>query len=124
MADEQTPEPVTAAVLDAVFETIRERQETLPEGSYVTHLLQGGVDRIARKVGEEALEVVLAAKNETPGELTAEVADLWFHCLALLAYSGLTLEDVYAELARRHGKRPTFQKKAAARAQLPGSQDV
>ena len=124
MANEQTPESVTAAVLDAVFQTIRERQETLPEGSYVTHLLQGGVDRIVRKVGEEALEVALAAKNDAPDELTAEVADLWFHCLALLAYSGLTPADVYRELAQRHGKRPTFQQKAAARAQLPSSQDV
>ena len=124
MSDEKKCDAATAAVLDAVFQTIRERQETLPEGSYVTHLLQGGADRIARKVGEEALEVVLAAKNETPDELTAEVADLWFHCLVLLAHSGLTPADVYAELARRHGKRPTFQKKAAARAQLPGSQDV
>ncbi len=124
MADEQTRAPATAAVLDAVFQTIRERQETLPEGSYVTHLLQGGVDRTARKVGEEAIEVVLAAKNEAPDELTAEVADLWFHCLALLAQSGLTPADVYAELARRHGKTPTFQQKAEAQTRLPTAKDV
>ena len=124
MGDERTTEPVPAAVLDEVFATIRERQETLPEGSYVTHLLQGGIDRTARKVGEEAIEALLAAKNAEPAELTAEVADLWFHCLVLLAQSGLTPADIYRELARRHGKRPGFQQKAAAQAQLPSSQDV
>ncbi|MDE2817585.1 MAG: phosphoribosyl-ATP diphosphatase, partial [Chloroflexota bacterium] len=113
-----------AAVLDEVFETIRERQRLLPEGSYVTHLLQGGVDRTARKVGEEAIEVVLAAKNEAANELTAEVADLWFHCLVLLAQSGCTLDDIYRELAQRHGKRPSFQAKAEAHAQLPSIEDV
>lgn len=113
-----------AAVLDEVFETIRERQRLLPEGSYVTHLLQGGVDRTARKVGEEAIEVVLAAKNEAAKELTAEVADLWFHCLVLLAQSGCTLDDIYRELAQRHGRRPGFQEKAKASAQLPSIDDV
>ncbi len=114
----------TAKVLDEVFHIVRERQQTLPEGSYVTHLLQGGVDRTARKVGEEAIEVVLAAKNKEPNEIVAEVADLWFHCVVLLVQSGLTVEDIYRELARRHGKRPSFQDKAEAQAQLPSSREV
>ena len=122
MTEERSP--AAAAVLDEVFETIRERQRLLPEGSYVTHLLQGGVDRTARKVGEEAIEVVLAAKNEATNELTAEVADLWFHCLVLLAQSGCTPADIYQELAERHGKRPRFQEKAEASAQLPSTDDV
>ena len=124
MADEGTPATVKAEMLDEVFHTIRERQRTMPEGSYVTHLLQGGIDRIARKVGEEAIEVVLAAKNEAPDDLTAEVADLWFHCLVLLAQCGLTPDDIYREFAQRHGKQPSFREKADAQAQLPSSQDV
>ena len=123
MSEERLP-AAAATVLDEVFETIRERQRLLPEGSYVTHLLQGGVDRTARKVGEEAIEVVLAAKNEAADELAAEVADLWFHCLVLLAQSGCTPDDIYRELAERHGKRPRFQEKAEASAQLPSTDDV
>lgn len=123
MANEESHADVSAAVLDGVFATIRERQRQLPEGSYVTHLLRGGTDRIARKVGEEAIEVILAAKGTEPQELTAEVADLWFHCLVLLAQSGITPGDVYEELARRHGRRPTFEEKAEAQAQLPSVED-
>jgi phosphoribosyl-ATP pyrophosphohydrolase/phosphoribosyl-AMP cyclohydrolase len=124
MGEENPTTANSAAVLLEVFQVILERQHSLPEGSYVTHLLQGGIDRTARKVGEEAIEVVLAAKDETPDEITAEVADLWFHCLVLLAQCGLTPEDVFQELAQRHGKRPTFQDKAEVRAQLPSGEDV
>ena len=124
MANEESPVAESAVVLDEVFAIIRERQRQLPEGSYVTHLLQGGTDRIARKVGEEAIEVILAAKSTEPQELTAEVADLWFHCLVLLAQGGCTPDDVYEELARRHGKRPTFQDKAKSQAELPSVEDT
>ncbi len=124
MSDKEELTSATARVLDEVFHIVRERQQSLPEGSYVTHLLQGGVDRTARKVGEEAIEVVLAAKNEERNEIIAEVADLWFHCVVLLVQSGVTLEDIYRELARRHGKRPSFQDKAEAQAQLPTARDV
>lgn len=124
MAKEELPTAARAAVLDEVFATIRERQRLQPEGSYVTHLLAGGADRIARKVGEEAIEVVLAAKNGETNELTAEIADLWFHCLVLLAHSGCSPGDVFTELALRHGKRPRFQEKAQAQAQLPSAEDV
>lgn len=119
-----TDEKISAAVLDHVFQTILERQQNLPEGSYVTHLLQGGVDRTARKVGEEAIEVVLAAKNEAPHEIIAEVADLWFHSLVLLAQSGVAPADIYRELAGRHGKPAGYQEKAGVQARLPSSQDV
>ena len=124
MTEDKSPTAPSASVLDDVFETIRERQRLLPEGSYVTHLLSGGIDRIARKVGEESIEVVLAAKNETPEELTAELADLWFHCLVLLAQSGGVPEDIYRELAQRHGKRPSFQAKAEAQSRLPSIKDA
>jgi phosphoribosyl-ATP pyrophosphohydrolase/phosphoribosyl-AMP cyclohydrolase len=88
-----------AAVL---FDTIRQRQaQADPSTSYVARLLDGGVDRVARKVGEEATEVVIAAKNADPEEIAREVADLWFHTFVLLAQQGMTPEDVWDELRRR-----------------------
>ena len=88
-----------AAVL---FETIRQRQaQGDPGSSYVARLLAEGVDRVARKVGEEATEVVIAAKNADREEIAREVADLWFHTFVLLAQHGMTPEDVWEELRRR-----------------------
>jgi phosphoribosyl-ATP pyrophosphohydrolase len=88
-----------AAIL---FETIRQRQALSdPGGSYVARLLSEGVDRVARKVGEEATEVVIAAKNGDRDEVAREVADLWFHTFILLAQQGMTPEDVWDELRRR-----------------------
>jgi phosphoribosyl-ATP pyrophosphohydrolase len=91
-----------AAIL---FETILERQKQAdPESSYVARLLAQGVDRIGKKIGEEATEVVIAAKNADTAELAHEVADLWFHTYVLLAQQGMTPEDVWDELRgrRRH----------------------
>jgi len=91
-----------AAVL---FETIRQRQaQADPEKSYVARLLSEGVDRAAQKVGEEAVEVVIAAKNGDRSRLASELADLWFHTYVLLAQQGMTPEDVWEELRsrRRH----------------------
>jgi phosphoribosyl-ATP pyrophosphohydrolase/phosphoribosyl-AMP cyclohydrolase len=87
--------------VDALFDVIEERQRLRPEGSYVAKLLDAGVDRIAKKIGEEATEVVIAAKNGEAAEITWEVADLWFHSLVLLASAGLQPADVWAELERR-----------------------
>lgn len=88
-----------AAVL---FDTILQRQAAGDQrSSYVARLLAGGVDRIGKKVGEEAAEVIIAAKNGAPAELAHELADLWFHTYVLLAHQGLTPEDVWAELRRR-----------------------
>ncbi|HEY7062077.1 MAG TPA: bifunctional phosphoribosyl-AMP cyclohydrolase/phosphoribosyl-ATP diphosphatase HisIE [Chloroflexota bacterium] len=87
--------------VEALFAVIQERQRLRPEGSYVAKLLDAGVDRIAKKIGEEATEVVIAAKNADQAEITWEVADLWFHSLVLLAASGLTPADIWQELDRR-----------------------
>jgi phosphoribosyl-ATP pyrophosphohydrolase/phosphoribosyl-AMP cyclohydrolase len=87
--------------VEALFAVIEERQRLRPEGSYVSKLLDAGVDRIAKKIGEEATEVVIAAKNGDHGEITWEVADLWFHSLVLLASSGLRPADIWRELDRR-----------------------
>jgi phosphoribosyl-AMP cyclohydrolase / phosphoribosyl-ATP pyrophosphohydrolase len=88
-----------------LFDTIRDRQEHGdPQASYVARLLARGVDRIGKKIGEEATEVVIAAKNADRDELLHEVADLWFHTYVLLAQQGLTPAEVWSELrARRSG---------------------
>lgn len=88
-----------------LWDTILQRRRERPEGSYVVRLLDAGTARIARKVGEEAVEVLVAALADDPEALVAELADLWFHSLVLLADRGLAPGDVAAELARRHGRR-------------------
>lgn len=91
----------------ALFDTILQRQAAGDQrSSYVARLLAEGVDRIGKKVGEEAAEVIIAAKNDRPAELAHEVADLWFHTYVLLAHRGLTPEDVWAELRRRRTSGP------------------
>ena len=93
--------PTAAETARELWDVIGRRLAERPEGSYVAKLAAGGLDRFAKKVGEEATEVVIAAKNQDPDELTREMADLWFHCYLLLANAGLRPEDVWAELARR-----------------------
>jgi phosphoribosyl-ATP pyrophosphohydrolase len=90
-------------VLARVAATIEARKSAAPESSYVARLLARGEDAILKKIGEEATETVMAAKDGDKLRLTAEVADLWFHCLVLLASRGLGPQDVLAELARREG---------------------
>jgi phosphoribosyl-ATP pyrophosphohydrolase len=92
---------VPSDVLRSLSATIRERQAAAPTGSYTAQLLAAGEDEILKKVGEEAMEVILAAKGEGDERLVSEVADLTYHLLVLLASRGLSLDDVEAELARR-----------------------
>jgi phosphoribosyl-ATP pyrophosphohydrolase/phosphoribosyl-AMP cyclohydrolase len=85
-----------------LFDTILARQRTGdPSTSYVAKLLSQGVDRVAQKVGEEAVEVVIAAKNPDKEVLAGEIADLWFHTFVLLAQQGMTPEDVWKVLDSR-----------------------
>jgi phosphoribosyl-ATP pyrophosphohydrolase/phosphoribosyl-AMP cyclohydrolase len=85
-----------------LFDTIVARQQAAdPSSSYVARLLSEGVDRVARKVGEEATEVVIAAKNAERAEVAREVADLWFHTFILLAQQSMTPEEVWEVLASR-----------------------
>jgi phosphoribosyl-ATP pyrophosphohydrolase len=91
----------TLARLAAVVEA---RRAADPDKSYVARLSAKGVDAILKKVGEEATEVVMAAKDGDRARLTAEMADLWFHCLIALAQFGLKPADVLAELQRREGQ--------------------
>jgi phosphoribosyl-AMP cyclohydrolase / phosphoribosyl-ATP pyrophosphohydrolase len=91
-----------AAILDAVERTIQARKATPRAGSYVSRLLAAGDPAVLKKIGEEAAEVVVAAATEGRERLVAEVADLWFHTLVLLGGRGVSVREVFAELARRH----------------------
>ncbi|MCZ7648280.1 MAG: phosphoribosyl-ATP diphosphatase [Planctomycetota bacterium] len=91
------------SILAQVFETVLERQRTMPQHSYVASLLRGGTDAICCKLAEESGEAIKAAREEDGKRLASELADLYFHSLVLLAARGLTLADVEAELAKRHG---------------------
>lgn len=90
-----------ADIVDELFGVIRDRQRCRPEGSYTASLLDAGENEILKKVGEEAMEVVLAAKDEGDERLVYEVADLAYHLLVLLAARGLEPADVARELAKR-----------------------
>lgn len=92
-------------IIRELYEVIQERREKRPPNSYTTYLFEKGQDKILKKLGEEATEVIIAAKNGSRPELTAEVADLIYHLLVLLAWHGLHPDDVLAELsARRENK--------------------
>jgi len=94
------PSDDTLARLAAVIES---RRGGDPERSYVARLFAKGADAMLKKVGEEATEVVMAGKDGNPAKLTAEVADLWFHTLVVLAAHGLDASAVRRELERREG---------------------
>ena len=93
----------TQAIFDQLSATIESRKSASPESSYVAKLFHKGVDGILKKVGEEATEVVIAAKDENREQIVYESADLLFHLMVMLARYDLTLDDVAAELARREG---------------------
>jgi phosphoribosyl-ATP pyrophosphohydrolase len=89
----------------------------------VARLLARAPDAILKKIGEEATETVMAAKDGDPARIVAETADLWFHCLVMLAHYGLRPEDVAAELARREGLSGLAEKAARGTAQPPARSD-
>ena len=90
-------------VLGRIAATIERRRTADPAASYVAALFAKGDDAILKKIGEEATETVMAAKDGEGHRIVSEVADLWFHCLVLLARHGLGPADVVDELARREG---------------------
>jgi phosphoribosyl-ATP pyrophosphohydrolase/phosphoribosyl-AMP cyclohydrolase len=95
----------TVHVIDDVASVVAARKRDLPEGSYTTYLFNAGVDKIAKKIGEEAAEVIVAAKNAAVDELAWEASDLIYHLLVMLAACDVPVERVYAELAGRRGSR-------------------
>ena len=106
MADETTDRATKSKcdeVLQRLTATIASRRGADPATSYVATLFAKGDDAMIKKIGEEATEAVMAAKDGDRLRLTAEIADLWFHCLVVLVRHGLGPADVCAELARREG---------------------
>ncbi|MDD3761951.1 MAG: phosphoribosyl-ATP diphosphatase [Nevskiales bacterium] len=99
MADSKLP----ADVLDELYRVLEARKGADPDTSYVASLYARGVDRILKKIGEEAAETLIAAKNPDDEELVHELADLWFHTLVLLSHRDLPLSRLTDELARRFG---------------------
>lgn len=98
-----TPARVPPGTMAArLTDIIRERRSEGNTESYTVRLMLGGVDRIGKKIGEEAAEVIIAAKNDSAAELTYEMADLLYHSLVLLERQGVPIEAVWAELERRH----------------------
>ena len=95
-----------SAVLEELYTLIASRRRERPAGSYTSYLFDEGLDKILKKVGEEASETIIAAKNEARQPFVAEVSDLIYHLLVLLVERGVSLEEIGAELeARRHEKR-------------------
>jgi phosphoribosyl-ATP pyrophosphohydrolase len=90
-------------ILERIADSINERKDGDPEKSYVARLFAKGDDAMLKKIGEEATEVVLAAKGDDRLHLVREVTDLWFHCMIVLARHGLGPADVLAEMQRREG---------------------
>lgn len=87
---------------EQLYELIRGRKENPKEGSYTTYLFNKGLDKILKKVGEESTEVIIAAKAEDKKETVYEIADLAYHVMVLMIEAGISLEDIYRELASRH----------------------
>ncbi|MEY3747666.1 MAG: hypothetical protein RL194_1125 [Pseudomonadota bacterium] len=90
-------------VLDRLAELLEQRKAADPQSSYVAKLYSKGLDGILKKVGEEAAETIIAAKDGDAEKIIYETADLWFHCMVMLAHAGLKPQDVLNELARREG---------------------
>lgn len=90
-------------VLIKLAAVLEERKQAEPDSSYVAKLYSKGLDAILKKIGEEATETVMAAKDGDADKIIYEVADLWFHSMVLLAQQGLKPEDVLNELDRRFG---------------------
>lgn len=90
-------------ILQAVYQVVLDRKANPTDSSYTASLMRGGIDKILKKVGEEATEVVIAAKGGVQDEIVYETADLIFHLLVLLGHQNIPPEAVYKELRRRFG---------------------
>jgi len=109
------------AILKRLADVIDARRGADPDTSYVARLFAKGEDTILKKIGEEATESVLAAKDGARERIVAETADLWFHCMVMLAYYGLRPEDVLTELDRRAGTSGLEEKAARKAREREGS---
>ncbi|CAM3887258.1 bifunctional phosphoribosyl-AMP cyclohydrolase/phosphoribosyl-ATP diphosphatase HisIE [Alkalicoccus chagannorensis] len=100
--NDDTPEKDRYAILGELEAMLQQREQDMPEGSYTTYLFEEGVDKILKKVGEEASEIIIAAKNRDKQELTWESADFLYHWLVLLQEQKLPIDDVLQRLEDRH----------------------
>lgn len=91
-------------ILEQLAEVLEQRKQAAPDSSYVASLYAKGQDAILKKIGEEATETIMAAKDGDAKQIVYEIADLWFHTLVLLASNGLSPADVLNELDRRFGQ--------------------
>ena len=101
--------------LDELANTLESRRGADPSTSYVAKLLNAGLDAVLKKIGEEATETILAAKNGDKQHLIRETADLWFHSMIMLVQAGLRPADVINELKRREGTSGLAEKAARAK---------
>ena len=88
-------------VIEGLYQVAQERKQEKQEGSYTCYLFEQGLDKILKKCGEEASEIIIAAKNPNAEELKYEIADFLYHMMVLMAECGLTWEDITRELANR-----------------------
>ncbi|MBR2070344.1 MAG: bifunctional phosphoribosyl-AMP cyclohydrolase/phosphoribosyl-ATP diphosphatase HisIE [Clostridia bacterium] len=88
--------------LYGLYDLLKGRKESLPEGSYTTYLFQKGIDKILKKIGEESTEVIIAGKADDKKEAIYEISDLCYHVLVMMVEMGITVDDVKKELASRH----------------------
>ncbi|MDR2219202.1 MAG: phosphoribosyl-ATP diphosphatase [Methylobacillus sp.] len=102
-------------MLDRLAAMLESRKSADPQSSYVAKLYAKGMDGILKKVGEEAAETIIAAKDGDREKIIYETADLWFHTLVMLAHAGLGPEDVLNELARREGLSGLAEKAARSK---------
>lgn len=99
-------------ILQAIYQLILERKAHPSERSYTASLMAKGIDKVLKKVGEEAAELIIAGKGGDRREIVCETADLLFHTLVLLGFSGIPPEEVYAELRRRFGTSGVAEKES------------
>ena len=92
------------------YNTILERRDAKAEGSYTGYLFEQGLDKILKKIGEESAEVIIAAKNTNNDDTVGEICDLLYHTLVLMAYQGISVEDVEKELDKRAQKAGNLKK--------------
>ena len=100
VVDNQPKEDLSLVVYE-LYSVIKDRQRHPVEGSYTNYLFIKGQDKILKKVGEEAVETILASKNDDRNNIIYEMGDLWYHCLVLLAWHGIKPEELFAELMNR-----------------------
>jgi phosphoribosyl-ATP pyrophosphohydrolase len=98
--------------LERLATIIDARRDAAPDASYVAGLFHGGIDKILKKLGEEAAETIIAAKNGERQQVVYEAADLWFHAVVMLKFLGIEPAEVLAELERRFGRSGVAEKAA------------